>query len=203
MKFSTRELVLLAVFGVLWGIVEMSLGTVLKSLNIPFSGAVLGGIGLTVVMIGRVFVPRRGSSLFIGVIAMLLKLFSLGGVVVGPMIGIFGEALIAELVLSLVGQPRRAQFMLAGGLGVLWSFAQPFITGPLLFGVSLLETWGNTVNQGSRALGLDSSAVLIIVVLLIVIRLLIGGVAGWFAWDVGRELQKRLGRSSRPVRQSS
>ena len=203
MKFSTRELVLMAVFGVLWGIVEMSLGTVLKSLNVPFSGVVLGGIGLTVVMIGRVFVPRRGASLFIGIIAMLLKLFSLGGVVVGPMIGIFGEALIAELVLSLGGQPRRVLFMLAGGLGVLWSLAQPFVTGPLLFGVSLVETWTNTLNQGSRALGLDASAVLIIAVLLIVIRLLIGAVAGWFAWDVGRELQKRLGRSARPVSQSS
>ena len=133
---------------------------------------------------------------------MLLKLFSLGGVVVGPMIGIFGEALIAELVLSLGGQPRRVLFMLAGGLGVLWSLAQPFVTGPLLFGVSLVETWTNTLNQGSRALGLDASGVLIIVVLLIVIRLLIGAVAGWFAWDVGRELQKRLGRSSRPVSQS-
>lgn len=202
MKFSTRELVLLAVFGVLWGIVEMSLGTVLKSLNVPFSGAVLGGIGLAIVLIGRLFVPRRGSSIFIGVIAMLLKLFSLGGVVVGPMVGIFGEALIAELVLSLGGQPRRVLFMLAGGLGVLWTLLQPFVTGPLLFGVSLVETWSNTINQGSSALGMDSSAVFIIVILLIVIRLVIGGIAGWFAWDVGRELQKRLGRTARPAGQS-
>ncbi|MBN2472938.1 MAG: molybdopterin-dependent oxidoreductase [Anaerolineae bacterium] len=203
MKFSTRELVLLAVFGVLWGIVEISVGTVLKSLNIPFAGAVLGGIGLAVAMIGRVFVPRRGSTLFIGVIAMLLKLFSLGGVVIGPMIGILGEALVAELVLSLGGAPRRMVFVLAGALGVFTSFVQPFITGPLLFGVSLVETWGNTISQGSSALGLDASAIFIIVVLLIVVRLIIGGVAGWFAWDAGRELQKRMGRSLQPTQQDA
>ena len=46
MKFSTRELVTMAVFGTLWGLVEMSLGTVLKSLNIPLSGVVLSTIGL-------------------------------------------------------------------------------------------------------------------------------------------------------------
>ena len=52
-------------------------------------------------------IPLPMVAFCIGVIAMLLKLFSLGGVVVGPMIGIIGEAIIAELVLSLGGQPRR------------------------------------------------------------------------------------------------
>ena len=52
MKFSTRELVTLAVFGVLWGIVEISLGTVLKSLNVPLSGVVLGAIGLSIALVG-------------------------------------------------------------------------------------------------------------------------------------------------------
>ncbi len=203
MKFSTRELVILAVFGVLWGIVEMSLGTVLKSLNVPFSGAVLGGIGLAIVLIGRVFVPRRGSTLFIGVIAMLLKLFSLGGVVIGPMIGILGESLVAELILSLGGQPGRVLFLLTGALGVAWSVLQPFITGPLIFGVSLLETWNNLLSQGSRTLGLETNAALLIVVGMVAIYMVIGAVAGWFAWGVGRGLQNRLGYTSRPARQDS
>ena len=57
MKFSTRQLVTLAVFGTLWGVVEMSFGSVLKSLQIPFSGAVLASIGLLIVMVARLFVP--------------------------------------------------------------------------------------------------------------------------------------------------
>ncbi|MCA9947909.1 MAG: hypothetical protein KC449_30715, partial [Anaerolineales bacterium] len=64
MKLSTRELVTIAVFGTLWGIVEISLGTVLKSLNVPLSGVVLAAIGLTVALVGRLFVPRRGATLF-------------------------------------------------------------------------------------------------------------------------------------------
>jgi ABC-type thiamin/hydroxymethylpyrimidine transport system permease subunit len=194
MKFNTRELVTLAVFGVLWGIVEMSLGTVLKSLNVPMSGTVLAAIGLTVAMIGRLFVPRRGSTLFIGMIAMLLKLFSLGGVVVGPMIGIIGEAIIAELVLSLGGQPRRLIFMLAGGLGTLWPLAQPFITNPLLFGRSIMTVWLDLLDQGRRLLGLDTDTALLIVAALVIIRLLVGAIAGWFAWSAGHELQKRTGQ---------
>ncbi|MFU8773240.1 MAG: hypothetical protein ACNA8H_12575, partial [Anaerolineales bacterium] len=87
MKLSTRELATLAVFGALWGLVEISLGSVLKTLNVPLSGVVLAAIGLTIALTGRAFVPRRGSTLFIGVLAMLLKMFSLGGVIIGPMIG--------------------------------------------------------------------------------------------------------------------
>ncbi|MCZ7672122.1 MAG: hypothetical protein M5U34_35850 [Chloroflexi bacterium] len=196
MKLSTRELVLVAVFGTLWGIVEMSLGTVLKSLNIPMSGLVLSTFGLTIALIGRIFVPKRGSTLFIGVIAMLLKLFSLGGVVMGPMIGIFGEAVAAELVLSMGGKPRRALFVLAGAAATLWPLIQPFITGPLLFGQSLFTTWLNLLDSGSRLLGIDASAILIILLGLVVIHLAIGSVAGFIAWSLGQQLQTLHGRQS-------
>jgi hypothetical protein len=195
MKLSTRELASIAVFGTLWGISEISLGSVLKSLNVPFSGAVLAAIGLTIALVGRVFVPKKGSTLFIGVIAMLLKLFSLGGVIIGPMVGIISEALVAEIVLSLSGKPRRLSFVLAGALGVAWTLVQPFVTGPLLFGRSLFVVWLDLLDTGSRLLGLSGSAALWIVAAMLVIYLSIGSVAGWLSWDVARQLQTRLGRS--------
>lgn len=195
MKHTTRELAVLAVFGALWGVVEISLGSVLKTLNIPLSGVVLAGIGLTVALVGRAFVPRRGSTLFIGVIAMLLKLFSLGGVIIGPMVGIFTEALVAELVLSLLGKPSRASFTLAGALGVLWVLTQPFITGPLLFGRTLFTVWLDLLDQGQRLLGLEPDAALWTLLTLAAIYLLFGSIIGWLSWDIARQLQIRLGRS--------
>jgi hypothetical protein len=195
MKLSTRELATIAVFGTLWGIVEISLGSVLKSLNVPFSGAVLSAIGLTIALIGRVFVPKKGSTLFIGVIAMLLKLFSLGGIIIGPMLGIFTEALVAEIVLSVSGRPRRATLMLAGALGVSWVLAQPFVTGPLLFGRTFFVVWLDLLDTGSRLLGLNASAALWIVVAMLAVYLAIGCLAGWLSWDIARQLQARLGKS--------
>jgi hypothetical protein len=195
MKLSTRELATIAVFGTLWGLSEISLGSVLKSLNIPFSGAVLSAIGLVIALVGRAFVPQKGSTLFVGVIAMLLKLFSLGGVIIGPMVAIFSEALVAEIVLSLSGNPRRFSFLLAGALGVAWSLAQPFVTGPLLFGRTLFVVWLDLLDTGTRLLGLDASAALAIVVALLAIYLCIGCVAGWLSWDLARQLKMRMGRS--------
>lgn len=203
MKLSTRELAILAVFGALWGLVEISLGSVLKTLNIPLSGVVLSAIGLTIALAGRVFVPRRGSTLFIGVIAMLLKLFSLGGVIVGPMVGIFTEALVAELVLSLAGRPRRSVFVLAGALGVAWVLLQPFVTGPILFGRTVFVVWLDLLDRGNQLLGLETSAVLWIVLGLLAIHLAIGGFCGWISWDIARMLQVRLGRSALNTNKSS
>lgn len=196
MKLSTRELVTLAVFGTLWGIVEMSLGTVFKSLNIPLSGVLLSAVGLLIALVGRVLVPRRGSTLFIGVIATLLKLFSLGGVVIGPMVGILGEALVAEVVLSAMGRPRRVSLMTAGAVGLLCPLVQPFITGPLLFGRTLFTVWLDLLDMGSRLFGFSTGAVLAIVLVLVAVHLAIGLVVGWLAWDVARALQARLGGST-------
>lgn len=196
MKLSTRELATLAVFGALWGVVEISLGSVVKTLNIPLSGVVLAAIGLTVALTGRVFVPRKGSTLFIGVIATFLKLFSLGGVIIGPMIGIMTEALVAEIVLSVAGKPRRSGLVLAGALGVAWVLIQPFITNTLLFGRTLFVVWLDLLDMGSRLLGIDTSAALLILLAMLLIHLVIGAVVGWISWDIARRLQSRLGRSS-------
>lgn len=194
MRLSTRELATLAVFGALWGLSEATLGSVLKTLNIPMSGVALSAIGLTIALVGRAFVPRRGSTVFIGAIAMLLKLFSLGGVIIGPMVGIITEAIVAEIVLSLGGRPRRFVFTLAGALGVAWVVLQPFVTGPLLFGRTVFTAWLDLLDRGSSLLGLHPSAAIWIALGYLAIHLIIGGLTGWLSWDIARLLQDRLGR---------
>jgi len=182
MKFSTRQLVLIAVFGTLWGAMEMALGTVIKGLNLPFGGALLAAIGLVIALTGRTFVPLRGATLFTGLIATLLKLFSLGGVVIGPMVGILAEALLAEVILSLFPRPAILPFMLAGAAGVVWTLVQPFFTGALLFGRDLFIVWLDLLDSGARLLGLSGGASIWIIAILAALHAAIGAVCGWLAW---------------------
>jgi hypothetical protein len=200
MKRTTKELVTLTVFGTLWGAVEMTLGALIHALNLPLGGALLATGGLTIALVGRLFVPRRGSTLTIGVIAMILKLFSIGNVVIGPMIGILTEALVAELVLSLFGRPRRIGFVLAGALGVVWTLGQPFVTGFLIWGRDMFVIWLDLIDQGGRLLGLGSDAALGIIAILAVVHLLLGALAGLLAWGAGEPLRARLaGSNLQPV----
>ncbi len=190
MKFTTRELVLIAVFGALWGAVEITLGSVLKSLHVPFSGVILASIALLILLIARLFVPKRGSTLFVGVVALLLKLFSLGGVIIGPMVAILAEALLAEMTLSGLGV-SQASFMLAAALGLVWSLAQPFITGPLLYGRALVDVWVGVIHKSAQALGLSPESVGLAAGLIILIYLAAGAFTGWLAWRLGARLRAR------------
>ena len=194
MKFSTQELVTLAVFGTLWGAVEIGLGAVLHALNLPMSGVFLSALGMVVALSGRLFVPRRGSILFIGVIAMVLKLFSVGSIVLGPMVGILTEALLAETALLPFRRPSRFSFVLAGGLVGCWTLLQPFFTGLVLFGRSVFVVWADLLQEGSRLLSLDASkAVFWILGIWIGLHLMVGVLAGWVAWGTGHVLLKRSG----------
>ena len=192
MRFSVRDLVYIGVFGALWGAVETTLGAVLHTLNVPFSGVVLTGIGLSIALVGRLFVPRTGSVLFIGLATAFVKMFSVGGIVLTPMIGILAESLVAEIVLTAMGRPARLSFVIAGGLATLWPFLHPFFTQGILAGAGIFEIYNRTVTNGARLLGLDPSAVFVILAGLIVVHLGIGAVAGLLGWDVGRIVQRRL-----------
>jgi ABC-type thiamin/hydroxymethylpyrimidine transport system permease subunit len=202
MRFTVRDLVYIGVFGALWGAAEMTLGSLLHVLNVPFSGAVLAGIGITIALIGRLFVPRTGSVLFIGLVTALLKMLSLGGIVLNPMIGIVAESLLAEVALTLWGRPRRASFVVAGGLAVFWPFVHPFFTQGILAGQGILTVYGWTLEKGANLLGLDPSALLLVLGGLIGVHVLIGIIAGLLAWDAGRIVQLRLRPSPSPYQEA-
>lgn len=202
MKFNTRELVTLAVFGALWGVAEISLGSLFHVLDLPLSGTLMAAIGLAIALTGRIFLPRKGSTFFIGVIATILKLFSIGSVVISPMIAILSEALIAELVLTLSRRPTRPAVLAAGGLGVLYTLVHPFITNPILYGRGIFVIWLDLLDRGAALFGLDSGVWLPILLGLAAIHLLLGVLAGWVAWGVSAGLRTRFASSPLSMQKS-
>ncbi len=186
MRYTLRDLVYIGVFGALWGAVESTAGSVLHMLNVPFAGAVLSALGITIALIGRLYVPQRGSLIFIGCVAALLKLFSLGGVVLNPILGILMESLLAEGALILAGHSSRFTFAWAGALAVLSTLAQPFVTQGLLAGQGLLVIYVRTIERGAGALGVNPALALVVLGLLAALHLLLGAAAGVLAWDGGR-----------------
>lgn len=192
MRSKTRDLVYIGVFGALWGAIEITSGSILHVVNVPFSGVMLSAVGIAIALIGRLFVPRKGSVLYIGLVAAFLKMFSLGGIVMMPMIGIIMESLLAEIVLTVMGQPRRLSFILAGAAATFWPLIHPFFTQGLLAGQGILTVYNWTLQKGAKMLGLSPSAVLIILGAVIAAHILIGMVAGLVAWDAGRLIEKRL-----------
>lgn len=191
-RWSVRDLVYLAIFGALWGGLEVSLGSYLHVVRVPLTGLIMASSGLLLALVGRLFVPQRGSVAMIGLVTALLKMLSLGGVVLNPMIGILAESALAEAVLVLWARPARGAFVLAGAAGVLWVFFHPFLTQGLLAGQGLITVYGRVLASGAQLLGLASGAVGAILISLLALHAGTGAVAGLLAWEVGRAVQRRI-----------
>ena len=199
MKFSVRDLVYIAIFGAIWGAVELTLGSYLHVIFPPLAdtflvGMIMASLGVIVALVGRHFVPKTGAVFMIGVVAAILKMISIGGVTVGPMVAILAESLLMELGLLIARKHTRWGFVLAGALALAWNFFHKFIMMYILFGKGVYEVYAGMVKQGASLLHIDLSYALLIIVFLLLIRLVAGGLAGWIAWDLGRVVHDRLAR---------
>jgi len=198
-KFTIRDLVYIAIFGALWGVLEMTLGSYLHVLFPPLAGTfltgvIMGGLGALIALAGRHFIPRRGAVFMIAVITALMKIASLGGVKTGPVLAILIEGLLMEAALLPwpEREPPKWSFVFSGALAVVWNFFHKFLMMRLLYGQDVIAVGSAMVQEGSNLLGISSLYAAPILIILILIRLVVGGVAGWMAWSLGREVQRRL-----------
>jgi hypothetical protein len=197
--FTVRDWVYVAVFGALWGALEMTLGAYLHVLFPPlantfFTGLVMAGLGAVIALVGRYFVPRTGAVLSIGIITALLKVVSLGGVKTGPLVAILAEAVLMEVALLSKTTLARWRYVLAGSLAVSWNFFHKFVMMRLLYGEGVTEVYLKMVREGSQLLGLDLGYAVAVIGVMFLLRVLVGTAAGWLAWDLGRLVARRMAR---------
>lgn len=191
-RFSTRDLVYIAILGAAWGLVETSLGSYLHAARVPFRGAVLTALGLVLALCGRSIVPRRGVVLMIGLVTAILRLLSVGGVLLSSLLAIAVESLLAELLLWPFPRPGRAAFALAGAVATLWTVVHPFLTQGLLAGRDLLIVYGWLMQAPAQIVPFWAGLVWLLVALAVAVPLLLGAAAGLLAHDLGCRLQARL-----------
>lgn len=196
MRFHIRDLVYIAIFGALWGLLEITIGSYLHVLFPPLAdtflvGVIMGSLGILTSLVGRRFVPKAGAVLMMAVIAMLLKALSLGGVTLGPMLAILMEGLLMELGLLAWHGRSPWSFALAGALAVSWNFFHKFVMMRLLYGTAIIEVALKMAKDGARMLGMDPSAVGLILGVLFAVRFIVGAVAGWTAWGIGQAVAGR------------
>jgi hypothetical protein len=132
--------------------------------------------------------------LLIGVVTALLKLLSPGGARLGPFVAIVVESALMEAALWIARTPRRWAFVLGGALAVGWNLPHKFIMQRLIYGKRIVEVYARMVRDGSQMLGLDASAALLILAILLLVRLAVGAIGGWSAWELGGAVARRLGR---------
>src|SRR3989339_120514 len=115
-----------SIMGTIWAASEIVLGSFLHNLKIPFSGNILTGIGIIILISISYIWTEKGLIWRAGLICAIMKTMSPSAVIFGPMIAIFSEAVLLELSLRLFGKTWFG-FIIGAMLAMSWNLAQKII----------------------------------------------------------------------------
>jgi hypothetical protein len=183
-----------ALIGSLWGALELSVGSVLHLSRLPLTGLVMAAIGLVCLLTLRRLSPLPGICLVAGLVAVVVKVFGLGGLYPGPLIGIAAEALLVELAVDLL--PRGAvAAAAAGALVFLWGPLQKVAMTRIAAGRDTIEAVIALAGRVLTAIGLEDVGVGWAAVALAVLLAAAGGAVGWAAWRLAGRVAARVGEA--------
>ena len=180
-----------ALFGGLWGVAEASLGTVLKAAQVPLSGLILASVGVLCLVTARRLHPAFGITLATGAVAAFLKVFSLGGLVLGPVAGILAEAAFVELAMSATASSWPGA-VLGGALALAEAPLQMAFTAVVITGPEAVAALAKATRALAGGLSFPAASPGAVLAAIAVACALVGGVVGALSWRVAGRVARRV-----------
>jgi hypothetical protein len=180
----------IALFGGLWGATEITLGNLLHLFDMPFKGTIMSAIGCIICLVGSYLLPSKAKFpiLSMGIIAMLIRLFSFGVFKIHIFISMLAMSLFMQLVVSLLGY-NLLSFIIAG---ILVCFA-PYVSALVFFGLVMeqgaLALYHGMVKDSATLSAIVHGGWIFITFTLIVINIIIGSLTGITAYYLGNKLK--------------
>jgi hypothetical protein len=171
---------------------EATVGTAVHLGKLPMRGAVMGVLGLLCLICLRRLQNRPGVCLLAGLVAVFLKIFTLGGLFPGPLIGITVQALAVEVTMTATGG-RVAGAVLGGAVTLATNPLQKLATTWVVLGSDGLRAYFELLAATAAAFGLEGLRPVVLVGIVVAWAAVVGGAGGlWSYWVAGRVAQ-RLG----------
>lgn len=131
-----------AVLGSLWASFEIIIGSFFHNIRLPLAGTILSLVAVALmVAFGQIW-TERGLFWRAGLICALMKSVSPSAVLLGPMTGIFTEALILEVTLLLFGR-NIIGYTLAGVAAVYSVVVHKVAKLLILYGFNIVQIFEN------------------------------------------------------------
>ena len=188
---SVRDTAFIAVFGALWGLSEILLGGILHSFQVPFTGLVMASVSILIAVTGSSFIQRKGSIIIMGLIASFMKLFSIGGIIMTPVLAIMIEAVILEIII-LIGRRTLISMCIAGGITVTYTILHRVVGGIFFYSLDVIQILDKMITSASKTLNLDLTLAWMIMAAIILIHFLTGAASGAVSWWLARKIKIRL-----------
>lgn len=173
-----------AVLGGLWASVEIIVGSFLHNSRIPFAGSFLAATSVMLMVAFYQLWPIKGLIIRAGLIAAVMKSVSPSAVILGPMVGIFTEAVLMELALLIPHRPTSA--VVGGILAVLSAPIKKFIGFIIIYGNDFITVYMNFIGFLSRQAGFEAPSATMLAVSILLVFLPVGVLAGVMGLVIGR-----------------
>jgi len=183
-----------ALFGAIWGALELSLGTVLKLSRLPLSGLIMTLLGLACLVTLRRLQPSPGVCLLAGLSAAVIKVFAMGGFYPGPIIGILVEATVVEASLGLTGG-GRAGAVLGGAVAAAANPLQMLLMVRVVAGAEVVRASARTGVALLQDLGIREADPLALLAVLVAVVAMVGALGGALSWRIAGRVARRLGEA--------
>ena len=126
MKYE-QQIPLILLIGIIWGLIEILFSPIIKLIQPALFGFTMPFITVLIILIGRYYVPHYGSIILMGIIAAVMKYLLSGMVLHGAFMAILLEALLAEIILSILNM-KLVSYILVGISTELYSAIHPLIS---------------------------------------------------------------------------
>lgn len=174
-----------AVAGGLWAAIEIILGSFLHNLRMPFAGSTLTFIGLALLISFHRMWPEKGLIWRAGLICALMKSISPSSVILGPMSGIFFEALMLEAGIRIAGG-RWTGYFLGGILGMLSTLIHKVISLLILYGWNIVTIYKNIYYFLARQLRVEGADLWVLLWIVLGTYVLLGILSALMGMAVGK-----------------
>lgn len=178
-----------AAMGSLWASFEIIIGSFLHNLRFPFAGTILSLASVSLIIAFIQVWRHKGLVWRAGLIAALLKSISPSAIILGPMIGIFSEALIIEFFILLLGR-NLAGYMMGGAIAVFSALLHKIVSLLVTYGFDLIIIADEFYQFISRQIGYTEGDPDIIISIVVVIYMLAGAAGAVTGFMAGKKAQQ-------------
>ena len=191
-----------SVIGSLWASVEIILGSFFHNLQLPFAGTLLALFTVIFIIASQQLWSETGIIWRAGLICAIMKSISPSAVILGPMTGIFFEAIVLELFIFIFGR-NLLGYMIAGSIAVLSALAHKLFTLLLIYGWDSVKILANLYRYAMRQIRVESINPMDALFILIAGYLILGIFGAVTGYYIGKKAKSEKSISKIKIRSTS
>ncbi len=176
-----------SILGTVWAASEIVLGSFLHNIKMPFSGNVLVGIAMVLLISANHIWIEKGVIWRSGLICALLKTMSPSAIIFTPMIAIFTESILLELMIVLFNR-KKIGYYLGAALAMSWNLVQKILIMIFFYSMNLVKVYDKIMESAQKQLHLDYEITWLPILFLLLIYIVLGLIVAYYGIKVGKQL---------------